>query len=482
VALPVVAELYDAVVVGSGPNGLAAAITIARTGRKVAVFEAEATIGGGMRSAELTRPGVVHDVCSAIHPLARSSPVFRELDLEGHGLEWIEPPIQVGHPLDDGSVALIRRDLAETAASFGADGAAYRRLIGPIAGRWDSLARDVLAPFHVPLRPDRALALAWFGALALQPATWLARWFDGPLARAALAGCAAHSILSFSEPVSGAAVLIFLGTAHATGWPMPRGGSGRLADALAAVLAEEGGQVFTDRRITRLDDLPPHRAALFDVAPPDLLQICGSRLGSGYSRRLKRYRYGAGAFKLDLLLDGPIPWRNPELAGAGTVHLGGSFEEIAASEAEVQAGRIPDRPFVLLAQPSMFDPTRAPAGQHVAWAYCHVPNGSDVDMTERILDQIERFAPGLRDRVLARHSMGPAQLEAHNANYVGGDIAGGRHDLRQTFTRPVTRLDPYSTPDRRIYLCSASTPPGGGVHGMAGYHAARSALRRVFRD
>jgi phytoene dehydrogenase-like protein len=476
------AELYDAVVVGSGPNGLAAAITIARTGRNVVVFEAESTIGGGMRSAELTVPGVIHDICSAVHPLAVSSPFFRQLDLGRHGLEWIEPPIQIGHPLDDGSVALVRRDLAETAASFGRDGAAYRRLIGPIAGRWDSLAPHVLAPFHVPLRPDRAMALAWFGGLALQPATWLARWFEGPLARAALAGCAAHSILSFDEPVSGAAVLIFLGTAHAAGWPMPRGGSGMLATALAGVLSQEGGEIVTDRRITRLDDLPAHRAALFDVAPRDLLEICGSRLGSSYARRLRRFRYGAGAFKLDLLLDGPIPWRNLELAGAGTVHLGGTFEEIAASEAEVQAGRVPDRPFVLLAQPSMFDSTRAPAGQHVAWAYCHVPNGSDVDMTERILGQIERFAPGLRDRVLAQHSMGPAQLEAHNANYVGGDIAGGRHDLRQTFTRPAPRLDPYSTPDRRIYLCSASTPPGGGVHGMGGYHAARSALRRVFRD
>jgi len=473
------AELYDAVVVGSGPNGLAAAITIARTGRAVAVFEAESTIGGGMRSAELTVPGVVHDICSAIHPLARSSPLFRQLGLESHGLEWIEPPIQIGHPLDDGSAALIRRDLAETAASLGSDGTAYRRLIGPIAGRWDSLAGDILAPLHVPLRPDQAAVLAWFGALALQPASWLARWFETPLGRAAFAGCATHSILSFSEPASGAGGLVFLATAHAVGWPMPRGGSARLADALAGVLAAEGGIIFTDRRIERLDELPPHRAALFDVSPRDMLEICGSRLGSAYSARLRNFRHGAGAFKVDLLLDGPIPWRNPELTGAGTVHLGGTFEEIAASEAEVQAGRIPDRPFVLLAQPSLFDPTRAPAGQHVAWAYCHVPNGSDVDMTERILGQIERFAPGLRDRVVAQHSMGPAQLEAHNANYVGGDIVGGRQDVRQLFTRPAVRLDPYSTPDRRIYLCSASTPPGGGVHGMCGYHAARSALRRV---
>src|SRR5829696_2888289 len=359
-------ELYDAVVVGSGPNGLAAAITIARTGREVAVLEAEETIGGGMRSAELTEPGVVHDVCSAIHPLARSSPLFQELGLERYGLEWIEPPIQIGHPLDDGSAALITRDIAETAASLGADGTAYRRMVGPIATRWDSLARDVLAPFHVPLRPDRALQLAWFGALALQPATWLARWFDGPQARAAFAGCAAHSILPLDEPASGAPGLVFLATAHVGGWPMPRGGSGRIADALAAALAAEGGRIFTSRPIERLDELPPHRAVLFDVAPRSLVRICGpERLGSSYVDRLRGFRHGPGAFKVDLLLDGPIPWRNAELARAGTVHLGGTFEEIAASEAAVHAGRISDRPFVLLAQPSLFDSTRAPAGRHV---------------------------------------------------------------------------------------------------------------------
>lgn len=475
-------ERYDAVVVGSGPNGLAAAIELARSGWSVALLEAEPTIGGGMRSAELTLPGFVHDVCSAIYPLGRTSPFLRELDLARHGLDWIEPPIQIGHPLDDGSVGLVFRDLAATAEGLGRDGAAYRRLIGPIAQRWDSLAPDILAPFHVPLRPDRALALAWFGALALQPATWLARWFDGPLGRALLAGCAAHSILPLDEPASGVAALVFPATAHAGGWPVPRGGAASLADALAGVLRDHGGEIFTDHRVTSLADLPAHWAALFDVAPRDLLAICGSRLGTPYTQRLRGYRHGPGAFKVDFALDGPIPWRNAELAGAGTVHLGGTFEEIAASEADVHAGRIPERPFLLLGQPSLFDPTRAPAGKHVAWAYCHVPNGSAVDMTERIVSQIERFAPGFRDLILAHHSMGPAALEAHNPNNVGGDIAGGRQDLRQLFTRPAVRLDPYSTPDPSIYLCSASTPPGGGVHGMCGYHAARSALRRVFDD
>lgn len=471
-------ERYDAVVVGSGPNGLGAAITLARAGRSVAVLEGASTIGGGMRSAELTLPGVVHDICSAIHPLARSSPLFRELPLASHGLEWIEPPIQIGHPLDDGSVALAYRDLEQTARGLGRDRATYRALIGPLARRWDSLSTDVLAPFHVPLHPERALALAWFGLFALQPASWLARWFATAQARALLAGCAAHSILRLDEATSGAAGMIFMATAHNPGWPMPRGGSARLAEALAGVLRELGGEIFTERPVSRLSDLPPHRTALFDVAPRDLLRICRPRLGGRYARQLRSYRHGPGAFKLDLVLERPIPWRNPELAGAGTVHLGGTFEEIAAAEAEVHAGRIPERPFVLLAQPTMFDPSRAPEGAHVAWAYCHVPHGSTVDMTARILAQIERFAPGALDLLVARNATGPAELQAHNPNYVGGDIAGGRQDWRQLFARPAPRLDPYSTPDPSIYICSASTPPGGGVHGMCGYHAARSALSR----
>ena len=470
-------EHYDAVVIGSGPNGLAAAITLAQANRSVALFEAASTVGGGMRSAELTLPGFVHDVCSAIHPLARASPFFATLDLGRHGLEWIEPPVSLAHPLDDGSAALVRRDVAATAASLGRDGVAYRRFIGPTLASWGALIEDVLAPFHIPFQPDRAFGLARFGLGALQPASWLVRSFADPPARALLAGCAAHSMLRLEEPISGAFALLFLASAHAVGWPIVRGGSSRLAEVLAAELTGLGGEVVTDRRIDRLPDLPPHGAALFDVTPRQLLAIAGDRMGIRYERGLRRYRYGPGAFKLDLALDGPIPWRNPELAGAGTVHLGGTFEEIATSEREVARGRNPERPFVLLAQHSLFDASRAPDGKHTVWAYCHVPNGSPVDMSDRIIDQIERFAPGLRDRILGRHAMGPAQLETYNANYVGGDINGGRQDLGQLFTRPTLRLDPYSTPDPAIFICSSSTPPGGGVHGMCGHLAAKSVLK-----
>jgi phytoene dehydrogenase-like protein len=468
---------YDAVVVGSGPNGLAAAITIAREGRSVVLLEAAATVGGGVRSAELTLPGFVHDVCSTTFPFGRGSSVFRDLDLARHGLRFIDPPIALGHPLPDGSVALLRRDIGETAASLGEDGRAYARLFGPLVERWPALVPDILAPLHIPLRPDRALRLAWFGLQAIQSTTTLARRFRGDQARALVAGVAAHAMLRLTEPISAAPALLLMTAAHAFGWPLAAGGSRSLSSALETELRALGGDIVTNHRVTGMADLPDHRAALFDVTPRQLLAIAGDRFQGRFARQLGGYRYGPGVFKLDIAIDGAIPWRNDELRDAGTVHLGGTLEDIARAEAMVRAGGMPARPFVLLTQPSLFDPSRAPDGKGTVWAYCHVPNGWPGDESATILAQIERYAPGFRDRVLAVHASGPADLEAYNANNVGGDINGGLQDLRQLFTRPAARIDPYSTPDSSIWLCSSSTPPGGGVHGMCGFHAARSALR-----
>jgi len=476
------AHPVDAVVVGSGPNGLAAAITLARAGLRVTVLEAADEPGGGTRSTELTLPGFVHDVCSSIHVFGRISPFFADLSpaLAAHGLRWIRPPAALGHPLDDGSAVLLSGDVEETARGLGPDGDAYRRLFGWLVDAPPTLLPDLLGPFYVPLSPPRAVRMARFGLLGLQPATRLARRFHGDAARALFAGIAAHSILPLTEPVSAAAALVLGAAAHVDGWPFPEGGAGMLPRALVAELEALGGRVETGRRVATLDDLPAHRVALFDTSPRGLAGIAGDRLAAGYRRRLEGFRHGPGVFKLDLAIDGPIPWRAPELLDAATVHLGGTLEEIARGEAEVADGRVPDRPFVLLTQTSLFDPTRAPAGRHTIWAYCHVPNGSTVDATDRIVGQVERFAPGFRDRILASVATGPAQIEAANANDIGGDIAGGRFDLAQLFTRPSLRvLDPYATPDPAIYLCSASTPPGGGVHGISGMLAARSALRRL---
>ncbi len=468
--------------VGAGPNGLGAAIAIARTGRSVTVLEANDTIGGGCRSAALTLPGFVHDVCSAIHPLGRASSFFSELPLDRHGLEWIDPPIALAHPQDDGSAALVFRDLDETATGLGPDGRAYARLIGPLAGAWDVIADEMLGPLRIGAPFRHPITIPRFGLLALQPATWLARRFRDERARALLAGVAAHAMLPLGQPGSGAFGLTLLASAHAVGWPLPRGGSQRIVDALAEHLTEDlGGTIRTGQRIHDIAELPQHDAALLDVTPRQLLAMAGDRLGGWYAAQLRRYRYGPGSFKLDLAIDGPIPWQNPDLLRAGTVHLGGTLEEIVAAEGAVARGKTSRRPFVLLAQQSLFDPSRAPEGKHTVWAYCHVPNGSTVDMTDPILGQIERFAPGFRERVLAVHARGPAALEAEDANYVGGDINGGVQDLRQLFTRPAIRLDPYSTPDPRLFLCSSSTPPGGGVHGLCGAHAASSALRGILR-
>jgi phytoene dehydrogenase-like protein len=472
----------DAVVVGGGPNGLTAAALIARAGRSVELLEARDTVGGGCRSAELTLPGVGHDVCSAIHPLGRSSPVFRELRLEEHGLEWIEPPIQIAHPLDGGRVALVHRDIETTIASFenDSDGAAYRRWMGPVVADWELIVRELLGP--IPIGAVRhPVALGRFALPAILPMAAVARRFQSPVVRALLAGCGAHSFLRLTAPMTGGLGLALLASAHAVGWPIPRGGAQRIADALASALREAGGRTTTGVAVRNLAELPPHRAALLDVTPRQVLDMAGDRLGGLYAAQLRRYRYGPAAFKLDLVLDGPVPWRDARLSSAGTIHLGGTFEEVAASERAVAQGRVHDRPFVLVSEPTRHDPTRAPEGRHVVWAYCHVPNGWPGDATERILRQIERFAPGLRDRIIAQHVTRPANLEVYNANYVGGDINGGLQHWAQFFTRPAVRWDPYSTPDPGIFICSSSTPPGGGVHGLCGMHAARAALRRALR-
>ena len=477
------ADETDAIVVGGGPNGLSAAIVLARAGRSVRLLEARDTIGGGCRSAELTLPGVIHDVCSAVHPMGRSSPLFRELGLERHGLEWIEPPIQLAHPLDDGSAAVLHRDLETTVAGFGSpeDAATYRRWVAPMVDDWELIVGSLIGPLRPMPVARHPFALARFGLPALLPVSTLARRFRSPAARALVAGAGAHSFLPLTRPLSGGLGLALLVSGHAVGWPIPRGGSQRIADALASVLRELGGEIETGRSVGSLRELPRHRAAMLDLSPRDVLAVSDGRLGGAYATQLRRFRHGPAAFKLDLVLDGPIPWRNPDVTRAGTVHLGGRLEEIEASEEAVGRGQVHDRPFVLLSQPSAFDASRAPDGQHVVWAYCHVPNGWDGDATDRILNQVERFAPGFRDRILAQHVLRPADLEAYNANYVGGDINGGLMHWAQFFTRPAVRLDPYSTPDPAIFVCSASTPPGGGVHGLCGLHAARSALSGALR-
>ncbi|MGH2451958.1 MAG: phytoene desaturase family protein [Candidatus Limnocylindria bacterium] len=470
----------DAVVVGAGPNGLAAAIAIAREGRSVRVVEADGTIGGGTRSAELTLPGFVHDVCSAIHPLAASSPFFRELPLAEHGLDWIHPAAPLAHPLDDGTAVVLERSVDETALGLGEDGAAWKRVVGSVAADWPKLLALMTGPaVHLPRHP---IAYARFGAMAVLPARTLARiGFRGTRARALFAGCSAHSFLPLGAPFSASFGLVLAASGHAVGWPIARGGSQRIADALAAYLRSLGGVIETGRRVADIGELGDARAFLFDVTPRQLERIAAGRLTDGYRRALRRFRHGPGVFKLDYALDGPVPWRAPGCARAGTVHLGGTFEEIAAAEDEVARGGHPERPFVLVGQQSLFDDTRAPAGKHTLWAYCHVPNGSRADMRERIEAQIERFAPGFRERILAAHVMDPAWLEAHNENYAGGDISAGSHGGLQLLARPLASLDPYRTPAGDIYLCSASTPPGAGVHGMCGFHAARSALRNSLR-
>jgi phytoene dehydrogenase-like protein len=467
---------YDAVVVGAGPNGLAAAVEIARNGKTVLVVEGAATIGGGCRTAEVTLPGFRHDVCAAIHPLGAGSPYFARLPLHRYGLEWVHPEIEVTHPLDGGDAVALYRSMERTSSGLAEDGGRYARLMGPLADRSAAIFGDILGPLlRLPRHP---LATARFGLAGVLPVSLLVRRFRSTAARALFAGLGAHSVVPLTRPFTAGVAVSLAMAGHAVGWPMARGGSQAVVDALAAYLTDLGGEIVTGTRVDSLDDLPRARTVLADVTPAGLAGLAQGRIDTRTDRRLRRARRrGPGVFKVDWALSGPVPWADPHSAGAATVHLGGTYEEIAAAEDATYRGEVVDRPFVLVAQQSPFDPTRAPAGRHTAWGYCHVPTGSDADMTRAIEDQLERFAPGFGDLILERSVMGPAAYEAYNPNYAGGDITGGELSLR----RLVGGVHPYDTPLPDVYLCSASTPPGAGVHGMCGYHAARRALRRSLR-
>ncbi|HMG45802.1 MAG TPA: NAD(P)/FAD-dependent oxidoreductase, partial [Acidimicrobiales bacterium] len=466
-----------AVVVGSGPNGLTAAVVLAQAGLSVTVLEAAETIGGGTRSAELTVPGVLHDICSAVHPFGAASPVFRSLPLERHGLEWRWPEVDLVHPLDGGRAGVFLRSIDETAAGLGDDGPAWRQVFGRASAAFPDLADDILRPLvHVPRHP---VGLVSFGLRALLPATWLARRFRTDEARALFAGIAAHVIHPLSRPATAAGGIMLTASGHHVGWPVAAGGSQAVTTALAGLLAELGGTVETGVRVTSLADLPPARLKLFDTSPSGLLAIAGDALPERTRRALRRWRYGPASFKLDLAVEGGVPWTAEAARRAGTVHVGGPIGEIAVAEAEVHRGRLPERPFVLVAQQYLADPARSAGDVHPVWAYAHVPRGYDSDVTEPILRQLERFAPGVRERIVGQHVMSPADFAGYNANYVGGDISTGANTLRQLVFRPRVALDPYATGLPGVYLCSAATPPGAGVHGMCGYHAARSALRSL---
>jgi phytoene dehydrogenase-like protein len=468
---------YNAIVVGAGPNGLAAAILLQQNGLSVLLIEGKDTVGGGMRSAELTLPGFTHDICSAIHPLGAASLFFETLPLATFGLKYIYPEIAAAHPFDNGDAAVLKRAVDETAALFGEDRQAYKNLMDPVVNDWPSIAPDILGPLHFPKHP---LAMARFGLTALRSAASVAGRFKTEKAKGFFAGMGAHSMQPLTNLSTAATALVLLSLGHSKGWPMPKGGSQQIANALASYFISIGGKVETNTYIKSLDQLPSANAILFDITPKQLLQIAGHRFSNIYKWQLQRYRYGMGVFKVDWALDGQIPFTADECRQAGTVHIGNILTEIADAEQLTWDGGHPEKPFVLLAQQSLFDPSRAPEGKQIAWAYCHVPNSSTVDMTEAIEKQVERFAPGFRERILARHTMNTAQVEKYNPNYVGGDINGGVIDLGQLFTRPALRWSPYRTSANGLYICSSSTPPGGGVHGMCGYHAAKRALKDIF--
>ncbi len=468
---------FDAVVVGSGPNGLAAAILLQQKGLSVLIVEGKSEIGGGLRSAELTLPGFTHDICSAIHPLAAGSPFFKMLPLADHGLTYIYPEIAGAHPFDDGTAAVLKKSVEETASLLGADEQAYLNLMQSVVNDWPLIAPDVLGPLHFPKHP---MAMARFGLPALTSAAYLAHRFDTEKAKGLLAGMAAHSMQPLTNVATSAIALVLMACGHLQGWPIPKGGSNNIANALASYFTSIGGKIETDFYVKSMDQLPSSHAVLFDVSPKQLLQIAGHKFSSVYKWQLERYRYGMGVFKVDWALDAPVPFTASECTQAGTVHIGNTMREIAYTEQQTWSGSHPEKPFVLLAQQSLFDSTRAPAGKHTVWAYCHVPNGSTVDMTTSIENQIERFAPGFKEIILARHTMNTAQVEEYNPNYIGGDINCGVIDIGQLFTRPALRWSPYKTSAKGIYLCSAATPPGGGVHGMCGYYAAKRVLKDIF--
>lgn len=466
---------HDATIIGSGPNGFAAAITLAKAGKQVALYEAKPTIGGGMRSAELTLPGFIHDICSAIHPLGIGSPFFRSLPLDQYGLKWVQPNVPLAHPFDDGTAILLERSIEETGNSFPdkRDAGAYEAILTPFVEGWDILADDVLAPLHFPRHP---LQLANFGYYGIQSGEGFARrYFNSDKVRAFFAGLAAHSILPLNKSLTASFGLILAILGHKFGWPIAQGGSQSIASALAAQLVALGGEIITEKEVTVLQEIDTP-LIFCDVTPKQLVKMGQDQFSSSYLERLKNYRYGPGVCKIDWALSSPIPWKAPECLRAGTVHLGGSLDEIVFSELQVWEGKHPEKPYVLLAQQSLFDPSRAPPGKQTAWGYCHVPNGSTMDMSHIIEQQIERFAPGFRDCILARNVKTAVEMQAYNANYVGGDINGGIQDIFQLYARPVMRTNPYETSKKGIYICSSSTPPGGGVHGMCGYHAAKSAL------
>jgi phytoene dehydrogenase-like protein len=469
---------FDAIIVGSGPNGLAAAITLQREGLSVLLLESHNEIGGGCRSAQLTLPGFTHDVCSAVHPLAAGSPFFNSLPLHKHGLKFIYPETAAAHPLDNGTAALLKNDLNDTAQQLGADEPVYKKLIGDVVKLWPQIEDDALGPLHFPAKP---LKMAKFGMHALLSAAQLSKRFHTNEGRALWAGMAAHSIQPLTNATTSAIALVLMAAAHLRGWPIPEKGASSIVNALGSYFISLGGKIQTGVHVTSLKQLPSAHAVLFDVSPKQLLSIAGEKFSAHYTSQLKKYRYGPGVFKMDWALAAPIPFTAEGARSAGTVHIGNSYEEIADYEKQLWEGKAGNKPFVLLAQPSLFDRSRAPQDAHTAWAYCHVPNGSTQDMTEAIESQIERFAPGFRERILARHTMNSLQLEDYNNNYVGGDIAAGVLDVRQLFTRPALRWSPYRTSAKGLYICSASTPPGAGVHGMCGYHAAKRALKDIFK-